>query len=73
MLPYCLNCRKNRKSKNPKFVRTENESVMLLSKSEVCDSKKSKFVKQKEDSGLLSGIGIMKSLNKIPFLGPLLF
>ena len=73
MLSYCLNCRKNRKSKNPKFVRTENGRVMLLSKSEEWDSKKSKFVKQKEDSGLLSGIEIKKPLNKIPFPGPLLF
>ena len=48
MLSYCLNCRKNRKSKNPKFVRTENGRVMLLSKSEECDSKKSKFVNRKK-------------------------
>ena len=31
---------------------------MLLSKCEVCDSKKSKFMKEQEASGLLSGLGI---------------
>ena len=39
----------------------------------VCDSKKSKFIKQKEASGLLSSLGIKTSLNKIPLLGPLLY
>ena len=46
---------------------------MLLSKCKVCDSKKSKFIKEREASGLLSCLGINTSLNKIPLLGPLLF
>ena len=29
---------------------------MLLSKSEVCDSKKAKFIKEQEASGALSGL-----------------
>ena len=45
---------------------------MLLSKCKVCDSKKSKFIKEREASGLLSSLGI-NTLNKIPLLGPLLF
>ena len=32
MLSYCLKCRKNTESKNPKAVRTKNGSIMLLSK-----------------------------------------
>ena len=38
---------------------------MLLSKYAVCDSKKSKFIKQQEASGLLSSLGIKMSLSKI--------
>ena len=46
---------------------------MLLSKCEVCDSKKSKFIEEQEASGLLSSWGIKAPLNEIPLLGPLLF
>ena len=73
MLSYCLKCRKNTESKNPNVPRAKKERIMLLSKFEVCDSKKSKFIKQQEASGLLSSLGIKKPLNKIPLLGPLLF
>ena len=44
---------------------------MLLSNCEVYDSKKSKFIKEQEASGLLSSSGIKTPLNKIPLLGPL--
>ena len=52
MLSFCLKCRKNTESKNPKVVRAKNEWIMLLSKCVVCNSKKPKFVKQQEPSGL---------------------
>ena len=45
MLTYCLKCRKNTESKNSQVVRTKNRRIMLLSKCEVCDSKKLKFIK----------------------------
>ena len=51
MLSYCLKCRKNTESKNPKVARTKNRRIMLLSNCSVCDSKKSKFIKQQEVSG----------------------
>ena len=38
-----------------------------------CVSKKSKFVKVQEASGLLSSLGIKTPLSKIPVVGPLLF
>ena len=44
---------------------------MLLSKCAVCDSKKTKFIKEKEASGLLSSLGIKASLSKIPLSAPL--
>ena len=74
MLVYCLKCRKkNTESKNPKVVRTKNGRIMLLSKCEVCDSKRSKFIKDQEASGLLCSLGIMKLLSKSPLFGSLLF
>ena len=60
-------CRKE----NP--VRTKNEKIMLLPKWQVCDSKKSKFIKKQEASGLLSSVGIRTPLKKIPLLDPILF
>ena len=30
MLSYCLKCRKNTESRNPKVIRTKNERVILL-------------------------------------------
>ena len=70
---YCLKCRKNTESKNTKAARTRNRRIMLLSKCAVRDSKKSKFIKVQEASGLLSSSGIKTPLNKVPLLGPLLF
>ena len=46
---------------------------MLLPKCEVHDSKKSKFIKEKESSGLLSSLGMKTPLSKIPLVGPFLF
>ena len=77
MLSYCLKCRKNTEIKNPKFAakkrKKKNERISILSKYVVCDSKKSKFIKQKEAGGLLSNLGTKTSLSKIPLVGPLLF
>ena len=70
---YCLKCRKNTESKNPKAAKTKNGRIMLLSKCTVSDSKKSKFIKEQEASGLLSSLGIKTPLSKIPLVGPLLF
>ena len=46
---------------------------MLLLKFSVCNSKKSKFLKEKEAGGLLSSLGIRTPLSLIPLLGSLLF
>ena len=67
MLSYCLKCRKNTESKNPKVARSKIGRIMLLSKCAVCDSKKSKFIKQQEASGLLSSLRIKTPLS-IKFL-----
>ena len=46
---------------------------MLLSNCAVYDSKKLKFIKEQEASGLLTSLGIKSSLSKIPLVGALLF
>ena len=66
MLLYCLNCRKNIESKNPKLVMTNNGNIMLLSECAVCNSKKLKFIKEQEAKGLLNSLGIETLLT--PFL-----
>ena len=73
MLSYCLKCRKNTESKNPKVVKTKNGRIMLLLKCAVCDSKKSKFIKEQEAIRSLSSLGIKTPLRKIPLVGPLSF
>ena len=59
-------------SKYPKVVKTNNGRIMLLLTCEVRDSKKSKFSKEEEVSGLLGNLGV-KTSSKISFVGPLLF
>ena len=73
LLYYCLKCRKNTERKNPKVARTKNERIILLWKCAVCDSKKSKFIKDQEASGLWSSLGIKTPLSKFLLVGPLLF
>ena len=58
MLFYCLKCGKDTESKNPKVARTKNGGIMFSSKCAVCNSKKSKLIKEQEASGLLSTLGI---------------
>ena len=73
MSSCCFKCRKNTGSKSPKVGKTKNGRIMILSKCKVCDSKKSKFIKEKEAKGLSSSLGINTLLNKIPLLGLLVF
>ena len=41
----------------------KNGRIVLLSKCAVCDSKKSKFIKEQEARGLLSSLGIKTPLS----------
>ena len=68
-----MKCRKNTESKNPKFVRTKNERIMLLSKCAACNSSKSKFLKQQEAKGVLNNLLRVKVpiLSDISVLNPL--
>ena len=73
MLLYCLKRRKNTENKNLKVIKSKNRRKMFSSKCEVCDSKKSKFIKEQEASGLLSSLGTKAPLSKIPLVDPVLF
>ena len=46
---------------------------MILSKCAVCGSKKSRFIKKQEASGILSNVSLKTPLNKIQLLGDILF
>ena len=43
---------------------------MMLS---ICGSKKSRFIKKQEASGIFSSLGLMTPLSKIPLLSDMLF
>ena len=73
MLYYYLKCKKNTESINPKVLKISNVKTMILSKCAICGSKKSKFIKKQEASGILSSVGISTPLSKIPVLGDIFF
>ena len=73
MLSYCLKCKKNIESINPKVSKTTNGKTMILSKCAICGSKKSKFIKEQQAKGILSSVGVRTPLNKIPILGDVFF
>ena len=54
MVSYCLKCKKNTESINPKVLKTTNGKAMILSKCTICDSKKSKFIKEQQAKGFRS-------------------
>ena len=67
VLSYCLKCKKNTESKNSKVVRTKNGRRIVLLTCAVCNSKKSKIIKEQEARGLLSNLtGV-----KVPILSDL--
>ena len=70
---YCLKCRKNTENINPRVSKISNGRAMVLSKCVICDSKKSRFVKNQEAKGLLSNLGVRTPLSKVPILGDILF
>ena len=72
MKPYCLKYRKNTENITPRVSRTSNGKTILLSKCAICDSKKSRFIKNQEAKGLLSNLGIKTPLSKVPILGDIL-
>ena len=68
-----LKCKKHTKNINPQISSTSNGKVMILSKCEICNSKKSKFINKQEAKRLLSKLGIKTRFSKLPVLGDILF
>ena len=73
MESYCLKCKKYTENINPQVSSTSNGKIMILSRCAICNTKKSKFIKQQEAKGLLSKLGIKTPLSKISLLGDILF
>ena len=73
MLSYSLKFRKNTETINPRVSKTNNGITMLLSKYALGSSKKSRFIKEQESSGLLNTSGIKIPMSKIPLLCKILF
>ena len=73
MKSYCLKRKKDTENINPNISKTSNGRTMLLSKCAICNSKKSRFIKNQEAKGLLSNLGIKTPLSKVPILGDILF
>ena len=70
MLRYCLKCKKKSESKNPNVVKTKNLRIMLLSSCSVFKSKKFRFIKEQEASGLFSSLEVETPLSRIPLVDP---
>ena len=70
---YCLKCRKNTESIDPKVSDSSNGRAMILSKCAICGSKISRFIKNQEAKGLWSKLGIRTPLSEVPILGEILF
>ena len=73
MKPYCLKCKKNTENINPRVSKISNGRTKVLSKCAICDSKKSRFIKNQEPKSLLSNLGVRAPFSKVPILGDILF
>ena len=68
---YCLSRRKYTKNINPKIFKNKNNRSMIQTNCAICNSKKSRFIKEQPANGLLSNLGIKTPLNKVPLLNSL--
>ena len=73
MKSYCLKCRKDTENINPRVSNTSNGRKTILSKCAICGSKKSRFIKDQEEKGLLSNLDVRTPLSKVSILGDILF
>ena len=65
--------KKNTDNINSSVLKTKYEKTMKLSNWTICGSKKSKFIKKKEPSEILSNLGLKAPLSNTPLLGNILF
>ena len=63
MNTYCLSCKKDTKNIDSKVTKTKNNRKTMLSKSSICNNKKSAFISQ--GSGLFDSLGLNTPRNKM--------
>ena len=68
-----MKCRKDTENIDPRFSNTSNGRKTILSKYAICGSKKSRFIKDQEATGLLSNLGVKTPLSRVAILGDILF
>ena len=73
MLSYCLKCKKTTECGDPVTAKTSDGKIMMLSRCHICGSKKSKFIKKQDRSGIISSLGLKTPLSMIPLLGNIFF
>ena len=74
MLEYLFYCLKSKKKTiNPSLSKNSNDRTMLLSKCAICRIKKSRFIKEKKASELLSSLVMKTPLSQILLFGNILF
>ena len=71
MKTYCVKCRRDTETIDPKMVKEKNNGLVMQSKCSVCVIKMSRFVKEQEAQGLLSNLGIKTPSSKVPLLNVL--
>ena len=71
MKTYCVNYRRHIENIDPEMIRRKYSRLIMQAKCPVCRIKKSRFVKEQEEKGLLSNLGIKTPLSKIPSLNVL--
>ena len=71
MESYCMRCKIY--TKNARVSHTSNGKTMILSKCVTCGCKKSRFIKNQGAKELLSNLGLVTPLSKVPILGNILF
>ena len=71
MKTYCVKCRRDTETIDPKMVKEKNNGLVMQSKCSVCVIKMSRYVKEQEAKGLLSNLGIKTPSSKVPLLNVL--
>ena len=56
MKTYCLKCKKDTENLDFKIFRTKHNRIIMQSKCNDCENKKSRFIKEQEAEGLLSNL-----------------
>ena len=66
MQTYCVSCKRYTRNINATVIKTKNGRSQMKSNCSECGKKNSRYVSQKEGSGILSSLGIRTPLSKVP-------